>query len=113
MVIIKSDAWFLTNHASIFYSFGYNQYNTGINNQTIHAEDHAIRKLKFSKKKRKVDVIIFRVCNLGKHILNGSPCDKCKKLLKNNIEKKGYKLNRVYYTNKDTNKICFIKKSEL
>ena len=42
----------------MFYSFGYNQYNT--NNkfhnkfQTIHAEEHAIQKLKFSKKKKKL-----------------------------------------------------------
>ena len=26
------------------------------------------------------------------------PCNKCKKLLKENINKKGYRLNRVYYT---------------
>ena len=113
MVIIKSDAWFLINHASVFYSFGYNQYETNIVNKTIHAEDHAIKKLKKTKKRRKVDVIVFRICNSGKHILDGKPCEKCKKLLKLNLEKKGYRLNRVYYTEKKNNCISFIKKSNL
>ena len=112
MVIIILDAWFMINHASMFYSFGYNQYNIDNKYQTIHAEEHAIHKLKFSKKKRKVNVMIFRICNLGKNILSGKPCINCKKLLKYNIKKKGYKLNRVYYTS-DSSSVNFLKNSEL
>ena len=103
----------MINHASMFYAFGYNQYNIGKNYKTIHAEHHAINKLKFSKKKKKVNVIVFRICNLGEDILCAKPCYNCQIRLKIDIEKKGYSLNRVYYTETNSDEFNFIKKSEL
>ena len=58
-------------------------------------------------------VIIFRISNNGKNILCGSPCENCQKILRNGIKKKGYTLNRVYYTDKIYDKMKYIKKSNL
>ena len=88
----------MTKHGIVFYAFGYNQYNIGKNFLSIHAEHHAVNKLRYSKKRKKVDVIIFRISNNGKNILCGSPCENCQKILRNGIKQKGYTLNRVYYT---------------
>jgi len=84
----------------VFYAFGYNQYNIGKNFLSIHAEHHAVNKLRYSRKRKKVDVIIFRVSNNGKNILCGAPCANCQKILRDGIKQKGYTLNRVYYTDK-------------
>ncbi len=114
MGIIRSAAWFLTNHGIVFYAFGYNQYNIGKNFLSIHAEHHAVNNLRVSDKKhKKVDVLIFRICNKGTNILSGAPCCNCQRILKEGIEKKGYTLNRVYYTTKETEEFTFIKKGDL
>lgn len=95
------------------YAFGYNQYNMGKNFLSIHAEHHAINNLRFSKKKKKVDIIIFRICNKGENILCGAPCETCQKRMREGIIKKGYVLNRIYYTNETNDNFECIKKNDL
>ena len=99
----------------MFYAKGYNKYNTGPGFQTIHAEHDAINNLPFikNKNKKKVDVLIFRTCKKGKSNKIAAPCIECQKRLYFDIEKKGYTLNKVYYTNTDTNDLSYIKKSDL
>jgi len=103
----------LINHGIAFYAFGYNQYNIGKNFLSIHAEHHAVNKLRYTKKKKKVDVLIFRICNKGENILLGAPCENCQKIMQDGIKAKGYTLNRVYYTTKDTDDFTFIKSVNL
>ena len=79
----------------------------------MHAEHHAINKLKYSNKKRKVNVIIFRICNSGENILKGKPCENCQRRLKYDIAKKGYKLNKGYYTEKNYDDFICMKKNDL
>jgi cytidine deaminase len=101
----------LINQSIVFYAFGYNQYNIGINFLSIHAEHHAVNKLRYSNKRKKVDVIIFRICNNGEDILCAAPCENCQRILINGIKNKGYILNRVYYTNKLNETFSCIKKN--
>ena len=97
----------------MFYAFGYNQYNIGKNFLTIHAEHHAVNKLRYSKKKKKVDVLIFRICNKGENILLGAPCENCQRIMREGIKSKGYTLNRVYYTVAYSQEFEFIKRKNL
>ena len=111
MVIIKLDAWYLITKGYGFYAWGYNKYQIDLKNGTIHAEEDAINKLKFTKKNIKVNVLIFRV-GKNKKILSGKPCLNCQKILRNKIWKKGYNLKKVIYTI-ETNKIGILKNSQL
>ena len=70
-------------------------------------------KSEYSKKRKKVDVIIFRICNKGENILLGAPCENCQRIMREGIKKKGYTLNRVYYTNKMSETFSCIKKINL
>lgn len=86
----------------MFYAFGYNKYNLHGTTRTIHAEIDAVVKLKknYSKNKSLV-VLIFRISKDGNKILLGKPCNTCKYKLETIIRKKGYTLNKIYYTTYD------------
>lgn len=97
-------------------SYGCNLYDTNHWHGSIHAEHHAINKLKQSNKNKKVDVLIFRINKSYKNIMTCLPCDNCKKRLKFDIYKKGYSLNKIFCTHiNEENKLDFLifKKSEL
>lgn len=103
----------MTSHGIVFYAFGFNQYNIDKKFTSIHAEHDAVNKLRYCyKKKKKVDVLIFRVSKNGEDVMLGAPCENCRRHLKNGIKAKGYKLNKVYYTT-NYGDICFIKSSFL
>lgn len=66
---------------------------------TIHAEDSAIRKLPNVPKKRlkKVDLLVIRTSKTG--VLGISkPCHNCIALLQTQLPQKGYRLQKVYYS---------------
>ncbi len=103
---------------NITYSYGYNIYNKfnkNVFSNSIHAEEDAIYKLKYTKKKKKVNVLIFRINKSFNKFMTVLPCYKCRLKLKYGLIKKGYNLNKIYCTNVIDNKINFIviKKSEL
>ena len=103
---------------NITYSFGYNKYykfNKKVFSNSIHAEQDAINKLKYTKKKKKVNVLIFRINKSFKKFMSVLPCCKCRLRLKYGILKKGYNLNKIFCTHVVDNKTNFIiiKKSEL
>lgn len=82
------------------------------NYTSLHAEHHAVNKLKYSHKKKKVDLIVFRTSNHCQNLLLSAPCENCRKKIKEGLKYKGYSLNRVYFTNNDGN-LEFIKSNEL
>ena len=85
----------------MFYSVGINKYNINKNNDTIHAEVDCIQNLKISKQKilKKIDLFVFRTNPKGNKLMMAKPCSNCLEYIHKNIQKKGYKLNRIYFTN--------------
>ena len=49
----------------------------GKNYKTIHAEVDAIKKLRYSKTKKKIDILVFRTNLKGKELMMAKPCQNC------------------------------------
>ena len=89
-------------------SYGENYYKGSHDTyNTVHAEDHAMRKLpsRSSKRKIKVDLVVIRVNKSGGYG-NSKPCLHCILTLSQNLPKKGYQLCSVYYTNEEGGVVC-------
>ena len=99
----------------VFYGIGINYYN--INNncmKTRHAEVDVIEKIKplyCGKRKnkckkiknlKKLNMLVFRTNKKGEYLMNAKPCQNCLNYM-NNIHKKGYKIQKIYYTNENGN----------
>lgn len=76
-----------------------NYYNVDLKFKSIHAEVNAINKLpyRFKNKYKKVNIIVCRVNNKNE-LLMAKPCDNCIKHIMNNLYKKKYKLNKLWYS---------------
>ena len=48
-------------------------------------------------------MFVFRTNPKGTTLLNSKPCCNCLKYIDNNLEKKGYKLNNLYYIDSNSN----------
>ena len=83
----------------MFYSTGIKKYNIDKNNNSIHAEVDCIQNLKKTIKKKKVNLFVFRTNPMGKKLLMSKPCNSCINYINNNLYKKGYKLNNIYFIN--------------
>jgi hypothetical protein len=91
-------------------SYGQNKFSPTCG--SVHAEADAINKLQYikSKKSKKpkktisVDMLVIKVLRNGK-LSNSAPCVKCLKSIANAITK-GYKINKVYYSNETGNIEC-------
>lgn len=73
---------------------------TGSAYNTIHAEEHALRKLPSApprKKKPKVDILVIRTTPNG-HIGISRPCLRCTILLYTEVPSKNYELGYIYYS---------------
>lgn len=71
--------------------------------QTVHAEEHAIKKLPFvpaRKKKPRVDILVIRTTSAG-HLGISRPCLRCTILLYTELPSRGYELGNIYYTISD------------
>lgn len=83
-------------------SYGENHYKPAESCfKSIHAEDHAIRKLVTlpkQKKLKKVDMLVIRVSKTGV-MGNSKPCAHCIHLLAHQLPSKGYMLSRVFFSN--------------
>ena len=69
----------------------------------IHAEHNALLKLKPIKIKKKlesIDLLVVRFSKTSK-IQSSKPCNNCIKIMNEIPEKKGYKIQNIYYS--DTN----------
>ena len=91
----------------MFYGTGLNWYNVDYKNATIHAEVDALNKIKYSRKTKKIIIIVYRINNAGTKYLMSKPCDNCMKSIKETLEKKNYKLHRGYYTDNNSQFIRF------
>lgn len=104
-----------TKNSAKILSIGYNKYN--INNKTLtknpdncHAEVDACMKLPYNKeqkKKKKVYLIVFRSNQKKNKLLMAKPCNNCLYNMNYIIEKKGYILKGIFYTNNEGD-ICNI-----
>ena len=85
----------------MFYSHGINHYEINKNHDTIHAEVDCIMNLKINKKNKMktVNLFVFRSNPKGNELLMAKPCKCCMNYIKKNLNSKGYKLNKIYYTN--------------
>ena len=97
----------------VFYEIGINYYKINNNSmKTRHAEVDVIEKIKplYSGKERnkckknknlkKLNMLVFRTNKKGKCLMNAKPCQNCLNYM-NNIHKKGYKIQKIYYTNEN------------
>lgn len=82
----------------MFYAKGINHYNIDKYNNTIHAEVDAVQNLRKSTEFVKVDLFVFRTNKKASQLTMSKPCVNCIKFIHNNMYIKGYKLNRIYYT---------------
>tara|TARA_B110000259_G_scaffold187621_1_gene242529 strand:- start:531 stop:974 length:444 start_codon:yes stop_codon:yes gene_type:complete len=90
-------------------SIGFNKYNIENNTsiehpKNIHAEVDACMKLRFNEnpqKIKKVYLIVFRSNPKKNRLLMAKPCNNCIKTMYHIIQKKGYILKSVYYTDKN------------
>ena len=96
----------------MFYEYGYNKYNIGKNYKTIHAEVDAIKKLRYSKTKKKIDVLVFRTNLKGEELKMAKPCQNCINSIMKNTKLKNYRLSKIHYTN-EKGEIDFIKVSSI
>ena len=82
----------------MFYARGINYYNIDDKYTSIHAEVNAVQKLPTTQKRVKVDVFVFRTNRKGNILTMSKPCDNCMNYIHKNLAMKGYRLNRIYYT---------------
>jgi len=85
-------------------SYGQNHYTTNEkSNYTIHAEIDALNKLPTLKNKEKKEKINMLVCRFSKgfKLGNSKPCFSCVKKMCIDFPKKGYILQKIYYSNDD------------
>jgi len=85
-------------------SFGINKYSDSDGKKpSVHAEYDAISKLLPLKKKKKlesIDILVIRVSRINT-IQMSKPCYNCIQTMKILPEKKGYKINNIYYSNNE------------
>ena len=98
--------WWIKKIRIVFYAQGINHYNINDNHDTIHAEVDCIEKLKkikynLKKKFKKVNVLVIRTNPKGTELLMSKPCKNCQKYLEENLYVNGFKLNKIYYTDKN------------
>jgi cytidine deaminase len=92
----------------VFYARGINHYNVVKQHSnvvkrhsTIHAEVDAINHLRYTTKRTKVNLFVFRTNPKGNRLMMAKPCEHCMKYIYTNIQRKGYRLHRIYYTDWD------------
>ena len=69
----------------------------------IHAEHNALLKLQQSKNTKRLEPINLLVVRFSKttKLQSSKPCSNCIKIMNNIPEKKGYKIQNIYYSNSD------------
>jgi cytidine deaminase len=71
----------------------------------VHAEHNALLKLKSSQNKKRLDPVNLLVVRFSKtnKLQSSKPCNNCIKIMESIPEKKGYKIQNIYYSNSDGN----------
>lgn len=88
---------------SVFYATGMNYYNIDLNGTSLHAEVDAVNKLKPNNKsqQKKINLIVLRTNNKGDRFMMAHSCQPCLNYMKNELEKKNYKVHNAWYSNED------------
>ena len=92
----------------VFYKTGINYYNVENKKlKTRHAEVDVLQKLRPTKTKKlkNINLLVFRTNNKGNKLMNAKPCQSCLNYYKKNINRKGYRLKNIYYTDENSIKI--------
>ena len=50
---------------------------------------------------KKENMFVCRKNQKGSELMMAKPCNCCMNYIEKNLNKKGYKLNKIYYTNKE------------
>jgi hypothetical protein len=114
MVMRESAPFYLEKSHAFYESFGINYYNVDNNiMKTRHAEVDCLQRLKKNPKRRykKLNLIVFRTNKKGEALMMAKPCQHCLNYYKKHILKKGYVLDKIYYTNENGKIINLGKKS--
>jgi len=71
----------------------------------IHAEHNALLKLKPTKNKKRLEPVNLLVVRFSKtnKLQSSKPCSNCIQILESMPERKGYKIQNIYYSNSDGN----------
>ena len=71
----------------------------------IHAEHNALLKLKPSQNKKRLESVNLLVVRFSKtnKLQSSKPCSNCIQILYTMPERKGYKIQNIYYSNSDGN----------
>lgn len=81
-------------------SYGQNQYRSG-STISIHAEHDAVNKLPFSRKIKKINMLVLKFSD--NKLSCSKPCIKCQNMMHNYFQKKGYEIKHIYYSSTDGN----------
>ena len=90
----------------MFYEIGYNKYNINLRSlsthpKTVHAEIDVCMKMRCTKKVKKVNLLVVRTNPAGTKLLMAKPCNHCIINSKRILNSKGYKLNKIIYSNEE------------
>ena len=77
-----------------------NYYNINGGNKSRHAEVDSIDRLTPTHKNPKVNLLVIR-CKKDKTLGNSKPCINCLKSIYIDIRRKGYKINKIYFSDDD------------
>ena len=88
---------------SVFYATGMNYYNIDLNGTSLHAEVDAVNKLKSNSKnqKKKINVIVLRTNNKGDRFMMAQSCQPCLNYMKQELDRKNYKVHTAWYSNEE------------
>lgn len=87
----------------IFYSTGYNKYETTLKHGTIHAEVDALLKLPQQHKPKKISLCVFTTNKEGTILRMSKCCKNCEKSICILSKKKNYIIQNIYYIDENGN----------
>lgn len=82
-------------------AYGENAHKCQCWKSTVHAEEKAIMNLPSLRRKKhlkSVDIVVIRTTKTG-IFGNSQPCQHCMSVMEYQLPLKGYKLDKIYYTN--------------
>ncbi len=85
----------------VFYARGINYYNVDLCATSLHAEVDAVNNLRphYGKRPKKVNIIVLRTNNKGDRLMLAKSCEPCMKYMRRELPKKGYQVQKAWYSN--------------
>lgn len=83
----------------VFYTTGYNKYETNMNHGTIHAEVDALLKLPYQSKPKKIILCVFTTNKEGTILRMSKCCRNCEISISLICKRKKYIVKKIYYIN--------------